>query len=226
MQGIVSAIWGPTAIHAKGLITSTMPCHDPDPDHQPYDPDLARQKLSAARQNLTERERRLYGNVSTTLMIDLYRPDMVAMGVAMKEYWKDNLGVELDILKLESGVARREWTHLERKGLSSWIPDPFQAINEFIRPPSVLGFGENIDSRWRDYFGLARTGVSSTRRRSRPLQVVPEGATGVFLEELAFVIPIKEIDGGRWLVQPWLRGFKSTFNQDFNTLITAYVARH
>ena len=225
MQGIVSAIWGPTAIHAKGLITSTMPCHDPDPDHQPYDPDLARQKLSAARQNLTERERRLYGNVSTTLMIDLYRPDMVAMGVAMKEYWKDNLGVELDILKLESGVARREWTHLERKGLSSWIPDPFQAINEFIRPPSVLGFGENIDSRWRDIsdsLGPAFHLPVDDPDRCRWFQKAQQG----FLEELAFVIPIKEIDGGRWLVQPWLRGFKSTFNQDFNTLITAYVARH
>ena len=35
---------------------------------------------------------------------------MVAMGVAVKEYWKDNLHVELDILKLESGDGpRREW---------------------------------------------------------------------------------------------------------------------
>ena len=28
------------------------------------------------------------------------------------------------------------------------------------------------------------------------------------------------------VVQPWLRGFESTFNQDFNTHTTAYVARH
>ena len=42
----------------------------------------------------------------------------------------------------------------------------------------------------------------------------------------AYVIPIREIDPIRWVVQPWLRGFESTFNQDFNTLTTAYVARH
>ena len=30
-------------------------------------------------------------------MIDLHRPEMVEMGVAMREYWKDNLGIELDI---------------------------------------------------------------------------------------------------------------------------------
>ena len=41
-----------------------------------------------------------------------------------------------------------------------------------------------------------------------------------------YVIPIREVDPVRWVVQPWLRGFKSTFNQDFNTLTTAYVARH
>ena len=41
-----------------------------------------------------------------------------------------------------------------------------------------------------------------------------------------YIIPIREVDPVRWVVQPWLRGFESTFNQDFNTLTTAYVARH
>ena len=40
------------------------------------------------------------------------------------------------------------------------------------------------------------------------------------------IIPIREVDPIRWVVQPWLRGFESTFNLDFNTLTTAYVARH
>ena len=45
---------------------------------------------------------------------------MVAMGVAMKEYWKDNLNVELDILKRESGTPRRDYVALpplEQPGL-------------------------------------------------------------------------------------------------------------
>ena len=46
MEAIVNSIWGPTAVHAKGLITNHMPCHNPDADPQPYDPDLARQQLS------------------------------------------------------------------------------------------------------------------------------------------------------------------------------------
>ena len=41
-----------------------------------------------------------------------------------------------------------------------------------------------------------------------------------------YMIPIREVDPVRWVVQPWLVGFESTFNQDFNTLTTAYVVRH
>ena len=46
---------------------------------------------------------------------------MVAMGVAMKEYWKDNLDVELDVLKRESGMPRREASQFYRISLGSWI---------------------------------------------------------------------------------------------------------
>ena len=121
MESVVGAIWGSTATHAKGLISSRMPCHNPDADHLPYDPDLARQQLSAS----------TYGSGPDLplLLIDLHRPHMVAMGVAMKEYWKDNLDVDLDILKRGSGVQRRESSQLYRISIGSWIPDPIQIVN-------------------------------------------------------------------------------------------------
>ena len=46
------------------------------------------------------------------------------------------------------------------------------------------------------------------------------------LIESVDMIPIREVGPIRWVVQPWLRGFESTFNLDFNTLTTAYVVRH
>ena len=111
MESIVSAVWGPTATHAKGLISSHVPCHNRDADPQPYDPDLARQQLFESTYD---------GGPDRywwPLKIDLHRPNMVAMGVAMKEYWKDNLDIDLDVLKLESGVQRRDSSQLRRKGL-------------------------------------------------------------------------------------------------------------
>ena len=191
-----------------------MPCHDQNADHQPYDPDLARQQLSDS----------TYGSGADLplLMIDLHRPNMVAMGVAVKEYWKDNLGVELDILKRESGVARREWPDFSRIGSSSWIPDPIQIISEL--PVRI----------WKahDYRGGPSDGVGYLlyHARSLPMDhpdrcVAFQVVQHEYLERV-HMIPIREVDGGRWVVQPWLRGFESTFNLDFNTLTTAYVARH
>ena len=210
MESIVSAVWGPTATHAKALFSSLIPCHNPDADHLPYDPDLARQQLVESS----------YGSGPdlSLLIIDLHRPHMVAMGVAMKEYWKDNLDVDLDILKRESGVQRREEAQLYRISIGSWIPDPTQIVNIAVR---------------RDDIGYTPPRVLDTvaeQVRSLPLDDPERCAVVQAFEEEYFdkvyAIPIRELDPIRWVVQPWLRGFESTFNLDFNTLTTAYVARH
>ena len=210
MESIVSAIWGPTATHAKGLFSSLVPCHNPDADYQPYDPDLARQNLSESS----------YGSGPDLplLKIDLHRPNMVAMGVAMKEYWKDNLDVELDVLKRESAMTRRWGSQFYRSSAGTWIPDPIQIVNTFVL---------------RDEIGYAPPRALDTlaeQVRSLPLDDPERCAVVQAFEEEYFdkvyAIPIRELDPVMWLVQPWLRGFESTFNQDFNTLTTAYVARH
>ena len=38
MGSIVRAVWGPTATHAKGVISSLIPCHNPNANYHPYDP--------------------------------------------------------------------------------------------------------------------------------------------------------------------------------------------
>ena len=66
------------------------------------------------------------------LMIDLRRPGMIAMGVAMKEYWKDNLDVELEHPQArERRVAGVRASQFWRASQGSWIPDPMQ----IVRPP-------------------------------------------------------------------------------------------
>ena len=213
MESIVSAIWGPTATHAKGLISSLVPCHDPDADYQPYDPDLALQYLSDSS----------YGSGSDLplLMIDLRRPGMIAMGVAMKEYWKDNLDVELNILKLESGVWQREGAQFWRASQGSWIPDPMQIVGQMKQ------FGP-----FRYLFPYVPPPLNYLIEHARSLPVNHPDRCAAFQAfereyvDKVYMIPIREVDPVRWVVQPWLRGFESTFNLDFNTLTTAYVARH
>ena len=125
MRSIVKAVWGPTETFATGLISPLIPCHNPDAPGHIYDPELARQELATSS----------YGSAEDLppLLIDLARPLMVNMGVAVKEYWKDNLGVDLDILKRESGMPRREASQFYRISLGSWIPDPVQIVSNLTR---------------------------------------------------------------------------------------------
>ena len=101
---------GVTEDFATGLISPLIPCHNPDSVGHIYDPELARQELATSS----------YGSADNLppLLVDLARPLMVNMGVAVKEYWKDNLGVDLDLLKRESGMPRRESSQFYRISLA------------------------------------------------------------------------------------------------------------
>ncbi len=214
MESIVPAIWGPTATHAKGLISSQMSCHDPYADYQPYDPDLARQNLSES----------TYADDLPLLMIDLSRSDTVAMGVAIREYWKDNLGVELDVLKRESGVPRRESSQLYRFRMGSRLPDPTQIVGLLARSDSIQVHYPPLVTPWDVLKALAEQARSLPLDRPDRCAVI-QTSEEKYLDKV-YIIPIREVDPVRWVVQPWLRGFESSFNQDFNTLTTAYVVRH
>jgi ABC-type transport system substrate-binding protein len=215
METIVKAVWGSTATRAKGLISSLIPCHNPDSDPQAYDPDLARQELSES----------TYGSGDNLplLLIDLARPETIAMGVAMKEYWKDNLDVELDILRRESGMPRRESSQFYRISLGSWIPDPIQIVSNLTRKDSIEALS-NIPGGYPIMDALVEYA------RSLPLDHPDRCAAFQAVEqeylEKVYMIPFTEVQGVKWVVQPWLIGFESTSNLDFNTLTTAYIAKH
>ncbi len=216
MERIVRTVWGTTATHAKGVISSLVQCHNPKANYQPYDPDLAREMFAKSR----------YFNAGNLppLMIDLHRPDMIEMGVAMREYWKDNLGIELDILKRESGIPRREGSQFVRLSLDSWIPDPAPLVTSLFLAIYNPGITRHHWGEGEDAAALLQYGQSlplDHPDRCKAFQAVE----AEYLDRV-FFIPIREVDPVRWVVQPWLRGFESSFNQDFNTLMTAYVVRH
>ncbi len=109
---------------------------------------------------------------------------------------------------------------MSRIGWSSWIPDPVQIVRELTKGPSIT-YGSSIDPLVAALVEYVLFLPMDHPDRCASFQAVQRE----YLER-AYMIPIRDVDGGRWLVQPWLRGFESTFNLDFNTLTTAYVARH
>ena len=240
MEEMVKTVWGPTAVSAKGLISSHVPCHNSDADPHPYDPDLARQFLSDSS----------YGGVDNlpALMIDLSRPEEAELSRLMRRnWWKSNLrvelgvrdandplgqrnlgfilGVDLEAHELERRTERRGYVQFHHITAESWTPDPSQIVSSL--PPYVIYEATLFRNAGTGYPVLLRVFDSAM---SMPLDDPDRCAVFQAYEEeyldRAHVIPIREVDPVRWLVQPWLVGFQSTFNQDFNTLTSAYVVRH
>ena len=131
----------------------------------------------------------------------------------------------MDILKRESGEPRREGSQFYRRSISSWIPDPSHIASllpqrdtiDILYDPGT----EGIYSYWRSVVMEAGSIPLDAADRCTYFQLVEH----TYLDKV-HMIPIREVGPARWVVQPWLRGFESTFNLDFNTLTTAYVARH
>ena len=213
MRSIVKAVWGPTETFATGLISPLIPCHNPDALGHIYDPDLARQELATSS----------YGSADKLppLLIDLARPLMVEMGLAVKEYWKDNLGIDLDILKRESGTPRREASQFYRISLGSWIPDPIQIVSNLTRR-----------NPWGSYSWGYRWPLDALieHARSLPLDDPERCATFQAVEEeymdKVYMMPIRWVGGVKWVVQPWVVGFESSSNLDINTMPWMYVLKH
>ena len=215
MRSIVKAVWGVTEDFATGLTSPLIPCHDPDALGHIYDPELARQELATSS----------YGSADNLppLLIDLARPLMVNMGVAVKEYWKDNLGVELDLLKRESGMPRREASQFYRISLGAWIPDPIQIISNLTRKDSIEALS-NIPGGYPVMDALV------DHARSLPLDHPDRCAAFQAIEQeymdKVYMMPIRWVGGVKWIVQPWVVGFEGSSNLDINTQPWIYVLTH
>lgn len=210
MPSTVNAVWGPGEAFATGLISPFVPCHDADATGHVYDPELARQELAASSYARPSSLPALVFNVSGRQVIN--------MATAVKEYWKDNLSVELDLLKGRT----RESSQLSRFSVSSWIPDPIQIVSDLTRVGSI-----GLSDVPGGYPGLD---ALVERARSLPLDDPERCAAFQAVEaeymDKAYMMPIRWIGGRRWVVQPWVIGFESSSNGDINTQPWMYILRH
>ena len=215
MRSIVKAVWGPTEDFATGLISPLIPCHNPDALGHIYDPDLARQELATSSYGIADK--------LPPLLIDLARPLMFNMGVAVKEYWKDNLGIDLDIARLEWIFGPPEVLHFYRLNLGSWIPDPILIVSTLTRKDSIDGLS-NIPGGYPVLDALVE------HARSLELDDPDRCATWQAVEEeymdKVYIMPIRWVGGVKWIVQPWVVGFESSSNIDINTMPWMYILQH
>jgi ABC-type transport system substrate-binding protein len=215
MESIMKAVYGKTSIYQAGLMAPGLPCHDPGRKGPAYDPDLARQELAGS----------TYGSAENlpAIFIDLGTAKLVSMGVAMKEYYKDNLGIELDVVKRETGMPRREGSQFYRISLGSWILDPVMGVSALSRTDSIssltpIAGGYPVLHALLD---TARGMAADDPERCKAYQAVE----AEYMDKM-YLLPMRYFAGHEWAVQPWVIGFASTSNLAMNRMPWMYVLQH
>ena len=215
MASIVKAIFGNLSLPATGIMGKGLPCHNPDARGIYYDPDFARQSLGGSTYGS--------GDAFPSMFLDVAKGDLSNMAVSIKEYWKDNLDVELDVIARESGQERREGSQFYRISIGSWILDPAQVIGSLTRTDSISSLTPRPG-------GYPILDALTAHAKSLPLDHPDRCAAFQAVEEeyldKGYMYPIQFGGGVNWMVQPWVVGFAGTANVDINTLPWIYLTKH
>ncbi len=213
-ESIIQAVLGRPWHAATGFFAPGTACHNSDDRGQYYDPDLARQYIADSS----------YGSGSNVpvLMTDLRPGEDVNVASAVKEYWKDNLNVELDIFKRESGMPRRPESQLKRFSEAMWVPHETQIVKTFTAKdigvlPDVGGTEyTELDALENFARGLALDDPSACQA----WQAVQEHYT-----DRVYMLPWNWLYGPNWAIHPWIKGFESGPNID-TPLWQMWVEKH
>ena len=199
MQTIISAVMGPLTRKATGYISPTLPCGNPVATGHVYDPDLARQYLTESS----------YGSAANLgiLKMDLGRSEIINMTVAMREYWKDNLDVDLDILKVESGMPRRPESQFRRASGGATFPDELTVQDIFVSRASYVVQETGDPNEFTELDALAS--YARSLPIGHPDRCAALNAAEEHYMDRVYIIPYHWDLIRRWAIQSWVKGFYS-----------------
>jgi ABC-type oligopeptide transport system substrate-binding subunit len=206
MWNIVPAILGPLAEYGAGIITSGNACWQAGTGYE-YDPALAQQALADSK----------YGTAANvpSITIEISRPSIIRIFEVVQEQWKDNLGIEINLTRLEPGQVRRDVVEFRRQSLGARIPDPSGILSDLGHSTSGT--------------------VKNSGKFSNPqLDALIDAAGAMSLTDPAYCSAWQEIertimdnyyyfplmagDPSTWVLQPWVKGYVGSLGQYMNTL--------
>jgi ABC-type transport system substrate-binding protein len=208
METIVSAVF-PGSGTAAGIINGDLSCIDPEKEVYRYDPSYARQLLADS----------TYGSGANLppITVSLKSANFIKIAEVMQEQWRDNLGVELNILRRESGQSIPPEANLYRRSAGTVVPDYGQIMWALSHSKS----GSVDDLGWEADPNQAK--IDALVDKASTLTLDDPGRCDAFIEaERALTdsykrIPSLAVAGGHAgnLVAPWVLGFQAAWYGDW-----------
>ncbi len=207
MWEIVPAILGPKALYGAGIIQQGEACSKhPDFGYE-YNPELAREALAASKYGSAE-------NVPVPTL-EISRPSIISVFEVVQEQWKDNLGIEINLVRLEPGQQRREVVEFRRSSLGGRIPDPSGVLTDLGHTSSgtVKNSGKFSNPQLDALIEAAQSMTLDDPNYCNAWNEIEKTIMDNY-----YYFPLMAGDGATWVVQPWIQGYVPSLGQYFNTL--------
>ena len=207
MWEIVPAILGPKAQYGGGILTEGNACSQYPDVGYPYDPEAARAALAASK----------YGSASNVPVptLEISRPSIISIFEVVQEQWKDNLGIEINLVRLEPGQQRREVVEFRRQSIGGRIPDPSGILNDLGHSTAgaVQNSGKFSNPQLDALIEAAQSMTLDDPNYCNAWQEIEKT-----IMENFYYFPLMAGDDRTWVVQPWVQGYVGSLGQYFNTL--------
>ena len=198
MENIVPAVLGAMVKAGAGIIVEGNACWQPGTGYD-YDPAKARQFLKDSR----------YGGPEgvPSITVEVGRPAIIRVLEVLQEQWKDNLGIEINLVRLEPGQQRQPVTEFARRSGGQRIPNPSHLLVNLADAPVLQQGGINA---------MIKPALSMPLDDPNYCEVWNEIER--FIIDAYTFLPLQGGDFASWAVQPWVFGYETTFGDAFLTL--------
>ncbi len=207
METAVHAVFAPTATWGTGIIHPALASHTP---RDGYGFDLDKAKEFAAQSE--------YGaNPANwpTMHVAVQRAQYIRLAEILQEQWKENLGANVTITKLERGQQPPEDVNLFRQSLGGRVADAGGVLHDLGHSQSsVVGRGSKHSDPAFDSLitGATELPIGDPEKISQYQE-----AEKIIIDNY-WILPIIFSTDRAYLVQPWIKNFVTTFGDDWNYL--------
>ena len=215
METAVHAVFAPTATWGTGFIHPSLQSHTP---RDGYVFDVAKAKEFAAQSK--------YGADPAQwpkMHVAVSRPQYVRLAEILQEQWKENLGANVTITKLESGQQAPEDVNFYRLSSGGRVADAGGILERLghsqspsvTRPNGTHHSDPTLDAIIEEALQLPI---------GDPVKIAKYQEAEKIMIDNYWILPIIFTTDRGYLVQPWVKNFVTTFGDDWNNLPWMVIA--
>jgi ABC-type transport system substrate-binding protein len=147
--------------------------------------------------------------------LEISRPSIISIFEVVQEQWKDNIGIEINLVRLEPGQQRRDVVEFRRQSLGVRIPDPSGVLSDLGHSSSgtVKNSGKFSNPQIDALIEAAQSMTLDDPNYCAAWQEIEKT-----IMENFYYFPLMAGDARTWVVQPWVQGYVGSLGQYFNTL--------